>query len=148
MSEPHGEDALREGISRVEASIAEFRADVDELTTYGHRNRTLIAMVAALSAVVCALAIITAFVASDAHNASNAAHRNRQTAISACQAANDSRAQNRQLWLYVVQLVTAANAHPTPAQANAIKLFKDKIDATFAQRDCDAANPYTTPPSH
>lgn len=150
MSEPHADDqqALLVGIARVQTSVGEFREDLAELRSYGQRSRVLIAMVGVLSAIVCALAIVTAFVADSAHDASDAAHRNRQTAISACQAANDSREQNRQLWMYVVTLVTAANPSPTSAQVKAIDGFKDKINATFAQRDCNAANPYTTPPSH
>lgn len=145
MTKPD-EDPI-EAADRLSASMKSLGNELAELRSYGHRSRTLIGLVAILSGVILAVAVVAIVAAVNASSANDAAHRNQQTAVSACQAANDSREQNRQLWMHVVDLVTTAQTHPTPAQAQAITAFKTKINTTFAQRDCAAANPYTNPPT-
>lgn len=64
------------------------------------------------------------------------AQSNREAVIANCETANESRANNKQLWDFAFALPTTQT--PTPEQQANLEKFKAKVNQTFAQRDCQA----------
>lgn len=140
-------DGLNAGIhesnEKITASnerIAKSNKEIAALGRYGHRNRWLIAVLAA--AVLC-FGVLTWQVHSNAAAARKAsraaaaatteAARANQANASTCQASNDGRALTVQLWDYLFSL------SPPPADPSAqakLAQFKTFVHSTFAQRVC------------
>ena len=73
------------------------------------------------------LSLVTHSLASNAENAQDAI-------LHSCQVSNEARANNKQLWTYLLSLPTP-NAQ-TLEQQKVRQQFADFVDKTFAQRDC------------
>lgn len=74
------------------------------------------------------LSFVTHQLASNAENAQDAIINN-------CRVGNEARANNKQLWTYLLNLPTP-NA-PTLEQQKIRQQFSDFVDKTFAARDCN-----------
>lgn len=137
--------------------VRELTGAVSQLELGRRRNLFLIRVLGLSLGIDIVLSGLLGFVAFNAHDASvrashatSIASTNRQTLIASCRAGNDAREQNRQLWLFILDLAREANPHPTPAERKWRDSFQDRITATFALRDCDRLGPNgvpTLPPS-
>lgn len=74
------------------------------------------------------LSLVTHQLASNAENAQDAI-------IHSCQVGNEARANNKQLWAYLLSLPTPNP--PTLEQQKVRQQFADFVDKTFAPRDCN-----------
>jgi hypothetical protein len=64
------------------------------------------------------------------------AENNKDAIYQSCEASNEGRANNRQLWEYILNLPPLEP--PTPEREKRIADFRAFVDETFAPRDCDA----------
>lgn len=70
------------------------------------------------------------------HNLAIRAETNRDAIIRGCEISNDSRAKNKQLWAYILQLPSSDGQPRTPEQQKRVDDFKMFVDDTFAPRNC------------
>lgn len=130
---------------RLEKRMGELSADIGTLRTYGQDNRRLI-KAAIAGAVILAVVVVvlaglwkrTADTADRADEATSAAAQALRAQQITCEASNEARGLNRQLWGYV--LTEAAKANPDADTAQ-LERFRAVITKTFADRDCAAAVP-------
>lgn len=73
------------------------------------------------------------------------AEANKEAARLTCEANNQSRATQVQLWTYVLDLSAQANPVPTREQALRIAQFRTYIQRVFAPRDCSKPITPTSP---
>lgn len=106
------------------------------------RRSTTRDVVLALSIVLdVLLSLVVWRVAVDARDAANLARSAREQGVVLCRAGNESRADQVQLWQFVIQL-SANNTTPqsTPAQkqeqAERLATFQQYLRTVFAPRDC------------
>lgn len=110
-------------------------AEMVHLRKYGRTNRKFVI-------VDVVLTVLLAGVGGLSVHAASQADQNRTAQIVTCQASNQARAQNEQLWTYLINLSTSQPPRPgeTSAQKAAsktlISLLRAKVSATFAARDC------------
>jgi hypothetical protein len=116
-----------------------------QLASYGHRNRHLIWITIVSLVLDILLTAAVTVVAIQAHDASSAAASARTAATAVaqsnrnlCLSANASRAQQVELWDYILSL---AQPPATPAARERIAEFKAHLEAIFAPRDCANVNP-------
>jgi hypothetical protein len=135
----HLTDALR-GLSD---RLDEVKTGSEErdayLRKYGHRNRLYIAVDIVITIVTTVAVIISAHAFDAASKAADSASQLRTSSISACQQANVARAENAQLWDYVIRL--GGQSPPRPGQTRAQQLkglarFRAYVHHVFAPRDC------------
>src|SRR5881227_490674 len=130
--------------ARLEASMNNLATEVSRQDRYGHRNRQLIwGLVASviLNLVVGAIAISASL---QAKEATSAAHRNAENARITCEASNEARRLNSQLWTYVLDL-SSRNPNLTAQQKKQIAAFRGYIATVYAPRDCNTSP--TLPPT-
>jgi hypothetical protein len=124
--------ALQGLAQRLEDVKGDSEARDEQQVKYGHRSRLLIF-------IDIALTVVLGLVGWQAHDASNSAAQNRQSTLISCQQTNVARAENQQLWNYVLTLFS-----PRPGETAAEKAAGEKVlaalrahvDTTFAARDC------------
>jgi hypothetical protein len=80
------------------------------------------------------ITIILGFVAAQTHSTASKAESNQQALVRACQTSNAARANNKQLWTYLLSLPPPSI--PTTQQKQVRDQFSDFIDKTFAPSDC------------
>lgn len=118
-----------------------------ELKKYGRRNRLGLVLDVGLTIVIALLAWQNSSTSgrvssADARSAASIAEANatRMSSISACQSTNVARAENEQLWRYVIGLLAIPHPDETAAQeANGEKVvaeLKARVSGTFAPRNC------------
>lgn len=109
------------------------------------------ALTAGLVLYVVALALIGVVAlqagdaAKDADAAQTLAQSNKVAAQLTCEAGNQSRATQVELWTYVLTVVVQANPPPTREQALQLAQFRSYIRRVFAPRDCTKPVQPTTP---
>jgi hypothetical protein len=147
---------LTNALNRLAGRLEEVKAgseDRDEqlaerdaqLARYGRRNRHLILITIVSLVLDLLLTAAVTVVAVQAHGASSAASGAR-TAASAvaqsnrnlCLSGNASRAQQVELWDYILSL---SQPPATPAGRAQIAKFEAHLKAIFAPRDCAHVNP-------
>jgi hypothetical protein len=116
-----------------------------QLATYGRRNRHLIWITIGSLVLDILLTGAVTVVAIQAHNASSAAVGARTTASAVaqsdrnlCLSANANRAQQIDLWNYILSL---GRPPATAAARERIAEFKGHLETTFAPRDCAHVSP-------
>lgn len=113
-------------------AVQELVEKADELANYGHRNRTMIWLLAFAVVLILAAGIVV-----NAVRASNAADLARQvhdTQVATCQQGNATRLQQIQIWDYVLAVPPAK---PPSAQEQKIRAdFKAYVHRVFAPRNC------------
>lgn len=73
-------------------------------------------------------------------------HNNKRLLVTNCQNANESRAANRELWGFILDVSTAGDNNPSPREQAFAQEFRDYINAVFAARDCsDLGKKYPLP---
>jgi hypothetical protein len=136
---------LTDALNGMAARLAEVQQDsekrdqalaeaAEDRVRYERRSRKLVVVDIALTALL-------GFVGWQAHDASDSAAQNRQSTLVACQQTNAARAENEQLWNYVLTLF-APRPDETAAEKAAGRKVLDQlakhVDTTFAPRDCQA----------
>lgn len=141
MTDPLDQDVVT-AARRLETSVDNLRSEITTLRTYSQRSRRLIVGLAIsivldvlLSAAVGFLAIQAVSTSNKANEANSLASRNAQNQFITCQAGNESRAAQVQLWTYVLDLA-ARNPNQTPAQAEQVKQLRAYLATSLAPRDC------------
>jgi hypothetical protein len=124
-------DALDERIS--------LSSDVDALTRYGHRNRTLIKWVAASLALDMVLSVALGYVAIRAQQVANQADSIAQSQYNSCLAGNEYRKGQLQLWHYVLDL-NSTSSNMTELQKQQAGQFRRYVDQQFALRPCQRSS--------
>lgn len=143
MTEPCNEDdraRVFEAADRLQDSMADLRADVATLQTYGQHNRRYIwGLIVSLVADL-ALSIVVAVFAVQANEASSLANQNRQAQRTTCEAGNQARSVSVQLWNYVLDATAKEPQNETPERKALIAKFRTYMESAYAQRDCAAAD--------
>jgi hypothetical protein len=116
-----------------------------QLAMYGRKNRHLIWITIISLALDILLTGAVTVVAIQAHDASSAASSARTAAIAVaqsdrnlCLSGNAARAQQVELWDYILSL---AQPPATPAARDRIAEFKAHLETIFAPRNCADVNP-------
>jgi hypothetical protein len=146
---------LRRQAAELSSQVEGLSGSVSALARKQRLDRTLLqfAFVAILLNVV-ALGLITV-VAVRADQASERAdsayaigEANKRAAQLTCEANNQSRASQVELWTYVLSLSAQANPSPTREQALRLAQFRTYVEKVFAARDCSLpVTPTTTVPT-
>ena len=136
---------LRQEAEDLKHAVTDLSTAVGMLATRGRVNRILIWGLGACLVLGAALGVAVWRVAVSAQHATSLANRNRQIQVVSCQAANESRAQNKHLWDFIILLSRQANPHPTKVQADQLTVIEGEIAATFAPRDCQHLSPAGLP---
>ncbi len=137
---------LTETLRGTQEELAAMRRELAGMNTYGHRNRRLIAGLAASFALDLVLTIVVAVFAIQAHDASSQARvaaalaaQNHASALTFCRAANVSAAAQVRLTTYFVAItqpppgVPGAQAKATRARDAALLVY---VRRSFAPKDC------------
>lgn len=121
--------------------IANSPIDIDksivELTEASKRNRNLInwVIVSIVFETILAVAVVFAVVRSSQNTIRIEQVKNTQVSI--CLFENKSNANQLTFWNYILS-ISSSDEPMTPEQQERLDAFKDKLDDTFPQRDCDA----------
>ncbi len=143
MTDP---DLTRQAVALTE-SVDTLGQTVAELAGRLRRSRIALAWTVAGLTLDLLLSVALGFVAVQAKNASDTADTNTTNARLACEAGNQGRETQIQLWTYVLNLAAQGAAEPTPAQAKQIAEFRAYISRVFAPRDCNnPVSPTSAPP--
>ena len=116
--------------------------EIKQLRRYGRFNRRFIIVDIALTVLLAFVGGLSAHAVSQSSAASVLAQQNHTAQIVTCQAGNQARAQNEQLWAYVITLLTSSPPRPgtTAAQkaeaARVVALLRAKVETTFESRNC------------
>ena len=139
MTEPKPDPiATAQGLTRA----LQERTEETRLRRYGRLNRMFILVDIALTVLLAGVGALSAHAVSQSSAASTLAQQNHTAQIVTCQAGNQAREQNEQLWTFLINLSVAQPARPgeTAAEKAAgerlIRLLRGKVSATFAPRDC------------
>lgn len=130
---------------RLDASMERLADEVAAGRTYGRHNRQFIwALVLSvlLSIGIGAVAVTASLQAKEATSQSR---RNAENAKITCEAGNEGRRLQTQLWTYVLN-VSSQNPKLTEQQKAQIAQFRQYIATVYAPRDCNATpTPVATP---
>lgn len=111
---------------------------VQALVNTGKTNRRIIRWLAVSVALDIGLSVAMIFIAIGAqHTAETATSAQTQTRLQ-CEAGNEARSAQLQLWTYVL---TLSSQHETKRQKKQAVQFRHYIQRVFAQRDCDNPEP-------
>lgn len=149
---PDEQDEALVAASRLEESMDELSSQVQALHSYGHRNRSMIRWLAVsllldlvLSAVLGVVALQANSASDRATEATSTAAQNQQNAKIGCEAANQGRTAQIQLWGYVLD-ASMQNPKLTAAQRAQLEGLRTYVGQVFAQRDCtNPTAPTVTP---
>lgn len=128
---------------RLEGSMRELTSEMCSLRRYGKRNRHMIWGLVVSLALDLVLSIALGFVAVQATSASHeateatsASSQNRQNALVTCESSNEARRVSRQMWTYVLDVMTENNPNPTAEQIRQVRTFRAYLATVYADRDC------------
>ncbi|MFD7157972.1 hypothetical protein ACXJJ3_08655 [Kribbella sp. WER1] len=128
-------------------AVDQLSTSVDNLAASQRRVKHAVAGIVATLALVVALGVVLAFVASDARRASQRAEeanslseRNAQAAKVTCESSNEARRVSRQLWTYVLD-VTTKGQQLTAEQLRQVRTFRAYLATVYADRDCSSPGP-------
>lgn len=126
------------------------------VTALAHKQRwdrrLLVWVMSALAVSLVALVLVAVVAvrantaAQNADAARTLAESNKQAAALTCEANNQSRAAQVELWTYVLSIVAEANPAPTREEALRLAQFRTYVQKTFAPRDCTKPVTPTPPP--
>lgn len=134
MTDPDREATLA-AAARLEQAMGNLTDQIHALRTYSQRSRRLIWGLVVSLLLDVLLSVAVAVIAVQANEATSTANQNRQTQIATCEAGNQSRALQLQLWTYVLDL-SAQSPRDYPGKDQQLAQFRDYIARTFAPRDC------------
>lgn len=133
MTEPNDAAALETAKNQTEAMIL-LAGKVEKLSASGRRTWKFVLFDIALTIGLAAFAWI-------AHGASVSAGQAQQATLLTCQANNTARAENRQIWDFLIAL-SAPPATDTAKQKAAadkqLAVIQGEINRAFAPRNCAA----------
>ena len=143
MSEPQNEplNEAAQVAKGLTESLKGMTRELARLNEYGRTNRHLILVTFVSIALDLILTFLLVFTYGTARSASEAAAAQHATLISACQAGNQTRAEQIQLWTHLAAVSTP------PPNATAAQKAKDRqqiavllryIHHVFAAKDCAA----------
>lgn len=115
---------------------ADLPKAVDTLLSDARRRRFQLRVLAVSIALDFILTIGLTFLSFKTSDLAQLAQNNRDAVIQNCETANDSRENQRALWGYVFSV--SPTTPRTPEQEQQINEFRDFVNKTFAQRDCQA----------
>lgn len=124
--------ALTESNTALSAQLELLKAESTAHQRYGHRNRAMIWTLAVVVVLILAAGIVVNGV--QVSNASDLARQVHATQVSTCQQSNTTRAQNIELWEYLLAIPPATP--PTSAQRKQREQFRQFLHTVFAPRDC------------
>lgn len=130
-------------------NAAGLHEQIAHLTDYGRRNRKLIRLNQVLTGAVLMLCLIAWLQQSRVNENRRIAGQAKAVAEASvvanaltCDAANDSRAGQRQLWAYILSFTAPGN----PEQQQRLAQLQALVATTFAPRDCAREAPTTGEP--
>jgi hypothetical protein len=142
VTEQQGDQAALSAAKNLTAALGTMSAEVRRLSAYGHRNRRMIWGLIISIALDVTLTVVVAVFAVQAHDANTSAAAARAVAAVAqqdsqalCEAGNVARAQQVDLWDYVLSL---SRKPTTPEQEKVVAQFEQHLHAVFAPRNCAA----------
>lgn len=124
--------ALTTSNDMVSGQLERLKAESAAHRRYGRRNRHLIWVLAAAVVLLLTTGVVINGVRTS--NASDLARQVHATQVSTCQQANATRAQQLQIWDYVLAVPQATP--PTAAQEKIRADFRAFVHRVFAARDC------------
>lgn len=110
------------GVTELAKRVTFLTDEVKLLRTYGRRNRKYIAFDIVLTVAI----LVVSYLFAQQHS----------NLVAACQAGNQTRAQERGLWGHLY--AGALQEHPTLAQLAADRKLIAYVNKTFANKDCAA----------
>jgi len=128
---------------RLELSMNDLAAEVKTLGIYGQHNRNMIWALVGSILLSLGLGVVAVSASLEAREATSQATRNEENAKITCEAGNESRRLQTQLWTYVLDLA-AENPELTAQQKKQIALFRGYVSTVYSPRDCN--NSPTIPP--
>lgn len=153
MTQPPTGDPLADEAAELSRQVGNLGDAVVALRKSQRRTKTTVRLLAVVLALVVLLGVGLALVAVDARQAStraehatSVANHNADTLRLTCEIGNESRATQRQLWTYVLDVSTQGQTL-NPAQRRQVMQFRAYVARTFAPRDCDSATPTVLPPT-
>lgn len=132
-------ERLLEAAKSLETQMAALVEEFNQVRTFGMRTRDIVRGLVALGVVTAvAVAGVIVALARSEHAESNASVA-RQAAVASCEATNEVRALQRQLWGYVLDERLRDDPDRNPERLQRIEEFRDYVMQTFAPRDCSTA---------
>ena len=129
--------AVKAQAAEHDAEIAETKAAAGELGRYGRTNRRRILVLTAAIVPDLILTAVGVWAVVRANGAHDTADQARASQVQTCLASNVTRAQNAQLWDFVVDLAEKSTTAPqTPQRRAQLTAFRAEIQRVFAPRDC------------
>jgi hypothetical protein len=122
---------LANAVDRLNEDMSE---QVVALSNVIKRDRRRLIVLAVSVVLDIVLSIAVAFFAFTATSAKSTAEQNRHDARVTCQATNEARVQQIQLWDFVLNL--SASGMQTPAEKARAQQFRAYVARVFAPRDC------------
>lgn len=129
---PGGGAASAQHVAALTKAVEDLAGEASELRGYGQRNRHMIWGLWVSLVVDVVLTAALTVVGVQAWQANDQADQNRQNQISICQTSNTARAQNAQLWEYVLNAVPPRN----DLERQRREEFRAFMRKVFAPRDC------------
>lgn len=123
----------------------ELRKVLNEQGRYGRKNRKWIYWLGFSIFIDVVLSISVAALAVGVASNHTQSETNRNTQIATCNATNQSRMDNKQLWTFFIQILVPDPNKASPDVKAALVKLHQKIDATYALRDCTKLGPSGTP---
>ena len=131
-----GVAALAQVVDALNATTTELaatKAEVKRLRTYGRRNRAFIVFDVLLTILLAGVGGISVHAAQSANSANHSANQSNSAQLALCQASNTARAQQIDLWTFVISL---SKKPQTAQQKKNIEAFEKHLNVIFAARDC------------
>ena len=104
MSEPSPDREAIDAAAGLTGALESLTGELKRLRAYGRTNRHLIVITFVSIALDLMLTFLLVFTYGTARSAGEAAAAQHETLVSACQAGNQTRAEQIQLWQYVLHL--------------------------------------------
>lgn len=143
---------LAEQAAELTLQVEALSQSVGALSRKQRQDRTVLkAITVGLALYVVALLLIGIVAvrannaANDADSARTLAESNRAAAQLTCEAGNQTRATQVQLWTYLLDTVVQADPPPTREQALQLAQFRSYVKRVFQPRDC--SKPITPTPT-
>lgn len=127
-SDPVPLAAVLDAVNATTAELSATKAEVQWLRKYGRRNRKFIIFDIALTLALTLIGTISVHAVQSADNA-------RAGQVALCQAGNVSRAQQVQLWDYILAISGQPKTAEQRTRANAFRAY---LARDFAPRNCAA----------
>lgn len=124
---------LRDQAAEVKSEVVTVQTRYIDLETYGKRTRRMIRWVAGSVALDVLLTIGLAWNASGTRKSLRRTERNHTALVVACQDTNRVRAEDIQLWNFILTLPPQPGQRQDP---QILARFRTALDQAFAPQDC------------